>query len=87
MCNAHVLTGPCLNREQSVPFALLTELETYLTKTKAGVPVELGLRAAVVEDQHRFILHHHIMEKATDDQIAVPLVEQTQACFLRYPHD
>jgi hypothetical protein len=36
---------------------------------------------AVVEDQHRFILHHQVMEKTTDDQIAVPLVEQTQARF------
>jgi IS5 family transposase len=41
----------------------------------------LGLRVCIVEDQHRFILHHQVMEKTTDDQIAVVLVEQTQARF------
>ena len=28
-------------------------------------------RVCVVEDQHRFILHHQVMEKTTDDAIAV----------------
>jgi len=45
------------------------------------VPVELGLRVAVVEDQHRFILHHQVMEKTTDDHIAVTLVEHAQTRF------
>jgi len=45
------------------------------------VPVESGLRVAVVEDQHRFILHHQVMAKTTDDRIAVSLVEHTQARF------
>ena len=31
-----------------------------INKGKAGVPVELGLRVAVVEDSARFILHHRI---------------------------
>ena len=45
------------------------------------MPVELGLRVCIVEDQHRFILHHQVMEKTTDDQIAVTLVEHTQTRF------
>jgi hypothetical protein len=34
-----------------------------------------------VEDQYQFILHHQVMEKQTDDQVAVPLIEQTQQRF------
>jgi hypothetical protein len=45
------------------------------------VPVELGLRVAVCEDQHGFILYHRVMEKTTDDKIAIALVEQTKARF------
>jgi transposase, IS5 family len=41
------------------------------------VPVELGLRVAICEDQHGFILYHQVMEKSTDDQVAVPLVQAT----------
>jgi IS5 family transposase len=40
----------------------------------------LGLRVAVVEDQHRFIITHQVMEKTTDDQVAVALIEAAQAC-------
>jgi hypothetical protein len=34
-----------------------------------------------VEDQHRFILHHQVMEAITDDVIAVPIVEETKRRF------
>ncbi len=50
-------------------------------KGKAGVPVELGIRVCIVEDQHQFILHHRVMEKQTDDQVAVPIVEETKQRF------
>jgi transposase, IS5 family len=53
----------------------------WISKGKAGVPVELGLRVCVVEDQHRFILHHQVMERTTDDAIAVSIVEQTRQRF------
>ncbi|MGR9046994.1 MAG: ISNCY family transposase [Gammaproteobacteria bacterium] len=62
-------------------FSIFQPHTEWISKGKAGVPVELGLRVAVVEDQHRFILHHQVMEKTTDDQIAVPLVEHTQIRF------
>lgn len=41
--------------------------------------MELGLRVCVVEDQHGFILHHQVMEKTTDDRIAVSIVQETKA--------
>ncbi len=45
------------------------------------MPVELGLRVAVVESKEGFILHHQVMEKQTDDQIAVSIVKETQQLF------
>jgi transposase, IS5 family len=62
-------------------FSIFQPHTEWISKGKAGVPVELGLRVCIVEDQHRFILHHQVMEKTTDDQIAVSLVEQTQTRF------
>ena len=43
--------------------------------------MELGLRLGVVEDRHGFILHHQVMEKSTDDRIAVAIIQETKARF------
>ena len=34
-----------------------------------------------MEDQHRFILHHRVMEKQTDDQVTVAMVKETKERF------
>jgi hypothetical protein len=75
-----VLQGETIPHTEKI-FSIFQPHTEWISKGKAGVPVELGLRVAVVEDQHRFILHHQVMEKTTDDQIAVALVEHTQARF------
>jgi len=75
-----VLQGETISHSEKV-FSIFQPHTEWISKGKAGVPVELGLRVAVVEDQHRFILHHQVMAKTTDDQIAVALVEQTQTRF------
>ena len=53
----------------------------WISKGKAGVPVELGLRVCVMEDQHRFVLHHRVLEKQTDDQVAIAMVKETKQRF------
>jgi len=53
----------------------------WISKGKAGVPVELGIRVAIVEDQHRFLLHHQVMQHLTDDKIAVSITQETQTRF------
>ena len=53
----------------------------WVVKGKAGVPVELGLRVCIVEDQHQFILTHEVMEKITDDQVAVSIIARAKALF------
>jgi transposase, IS5 family len=75
-----VLHGETIPHAEKV-FSIFQPHTEWISKGKAGVPVELGLRVGIVEDQHRFILHHQVMEKTTDDQIAVALVEQTQTRF------
>jgi hypothetical protein len=62
-------------------FSIFQPHTEWISKGKAGVPVELGLRVAVVEDRYRFILHHQVMEKVTDDRIAVPIIAETRARF------
>jgi hypothetical protein len=53
----------------------------WISKGKAGVPVELGLRVCIMEDSHGFILHSQVMRKTTDDKVAVPMVKATQEKF------
>ena len=75
-----VLCGQTIPHAEKV-FSIFERHTEWISKGKAGVPVELGLRVAVVEDQHRFILAHRVMEKTTDDQVAVPLIEDVRvAC-------
>jgi hypothetical protein len=75
-----VLLGERIAHHEKV-FSIFEPHTEWISKGKAGVPVELGLRVAVVEDQHRFILHHRVMEKTTDDRVAVPIVTETRARF------
>ena len=62
-------------------FSIFEPHTEWICKGKAGVPVELGLRVCVLEDQYQFLLHHQVMEKQTDDQIAVSMVEKSQQHF------
>ena len=75
-----VLQGEIIPHEEKV-FSIFQPHTEWISKGKAGVPVELGLRVCVIEDQYRFILHHQVMEKTTDDQIAVSIVKQAQKRF------
>lgn len=75
-----VLKGETIAHEEKV-LSLFEPNTRWLCKGKAGVPVELGVAVCVLEDQHQFILHHRILWDETDDQVAVPLVQDTQARF------
>lgn len=68
-----VLNGERIPHAEKV-FSIFEPHTEWITKGKAGVPVELGLRVLVNEDQYGFILSHRVMEQETDDQVAVPVV-------------
>jgi hypothetical protein len=62
-------------------FSIFETHTEWISKGKAGVPVELGLKVCVLEDQYGFILHHQVMQNETDEQVAVPMVKQAQNKF------
>lgn len=75
-----VLQGEVIPHAEKV-FSIFQSHTEWISKGKAGVPVELGLRVAIVEDQHRFILYHQVMEQQTDDQVALELVRESRKRF------
>jgi hypothetical protein len=75
-----VLQGEVIPHAEKV-FSIFQPHTEWISKGKAGVPVELGLRVCILEDQHRFILHHQVMEKQTDDQVAVSMIDESQQRF------
>jgi IS5 family transposase len=62
-------------------FSIFQPHTEWISKGKAGVPVELGLRVCVLEDNMRFILHHRVMEMETDDKIAVLMITEAKQRF------
>jgi len=62
-------------------FSIFEEHTEWISKGKAGVPQELGLGVCVLEDQYGFILHHHVMEKQKDVDIAVMMVCEAKRKF------
>jgi hypothetical protein len=77
-----VIAGEKIPHEEKF-FSIFQPHTEWISKGKAGVPVELGLRVCIVEDTEGYLLHHQVMERKTDDRIAIDLIAQTQA---RYPH-
>lgn len=75
-----VLYGEKIPHEEKV-FSIFEEHTEWITKGKAGISQELGLNVCVVEDQYKFILHHQVMEKIVDKDIAVPITEETLAMY------
>ncbi len=62
-------------------FSIFEPHTEWISKGKAGVPVELGVKVCILKDQHQFILHHQVMEKKTDDQVTLEMVVQAKRRF------
>ena len=75
-----VIEGKTIPHHEKV-FSIFEEHTEWISKGKAGVPQELGLKVCVVKDQFGFILHHRVMQNETDDKIAVPIVIETKNRF------
>lgn len=75
-----VIQGETIPHEEKV-FSIFEPHTEWISKGKAGVPVELGVKVCILEDQHQFILHHHVMTRQTDDRIAVDMVTETKKRF------
>jgi hypothetical protein len=75
-----VVEGETIPHHEKV-FSLFEEHTEWISKGKAGVPQELGLKVCVIKDQFGFILHHRVMQKETDDKIAVRIIQETKDRF------
>lgn len=75
-----VVKGETIPHHEKI-FSIFEEHTEWISKGKAGVPQELGLKVCILEDQYGFILHHHIMENQTDDKIAVDMIIETKKKF------
>jgi len=75
-----VIKGEKIPHKEKV-FSIFEEHTEWISKGKAGVPVELGLRVCVLNDQLGFTLHHCVMEKETDELVAVPMVKKAKERF------
>jgi hypothetical protein len=74
-------------REEKIPssekvYSIFEPHTEWISKGKAGVPVEFGIKVCIIEDQHQFILHHRVMEKEQDVHVAVEMIE---ACKKKFP--
>ena len=75
-----LLQGETIPTAEKV-YSIFEEHTRWISKGKAGTPVELGVPVCVLEDDCGFILHHRIMWAGSDVDHAQPMIEETQACF------
>lgn len=62
-------------------FSLFNPFTEWISKGKAGVPVELGLRVSISSDQNGFILTHKTMEQEQDVDVAIQMITKVQKHF------
>ena len=75
-----VILGEVIPHAEKV-FSIFEPHTEWVSKGKAGVPVELGVKVCIIEDQHQFILHHQVMQQKSDDQVAVSMVKEAKQRF------
>jgi hypothetical protein len=73
-----------LLKDETIPhkekvFSIFEEHTRWVSKGKAGKPVEFGVPVCVIEDQYQFILHHKVLWQSGDVAVAVPMIQETQA--------
>jgi IS5 family transposase len=62
-------------------FSIFEPHTEWVSKGKAGVPVELGIKVSILEDQAGFILNYQVMQKLNDVDIAVDIVMETKGLY------
>ena len=75
-----LLRGETIPHEEKV-FSIFEEHTRWVSKGKAGTPVELGVPVAIIEDQYGFILHHKVLWEGEDVDVAVSMVQEAQALY------
>jgi len=75
-----ILLDEKIPHEEKV-FSIFETHTEWISKGKAGVPQELGLKVCVLKDQYGFILHHRVLEQQTDEKFAVAMAQEAKHKF------
>ena len=75
-----ILKGETIPHNEKV-FSIFEPHTRWISKGKAGRPVELGVQVCIIECQYQFILHYEIMWEGSDVDFAVPMVVTTKELF------
>jgi len=75
-----VILGQTIAHEEKV-FSIFEPHTEWISKGKAGVAVELGVKVCILEDQHQFILHHQVMQNQSDEEVCIEMVSQAKKRF------
>jgi len=75
-----VFKGETIPHSEKI-FSVFERYTRWISKGKAGVPVELGLPVSIFKDQHGFILGYHAMITETDVEVCVPFTLKVAAEF------
>jgi IS5 family transposase len=75
-----VIKGEVIPHAEKV-FSIFQPHTEWISKGKAGVPVELGVKVCILEDQYQFILHHQVMQHQVDAEVTVEMVTQAKKRF------
>ncbi len=75
-----LIEGETIPHNEKV-FSIFEEHTEWISKGKAGVPFELGLRVCILKDQFGFILFHMVMHNQTDDKVVVHMVQEAKKRF------
>lgn len=72
--------------EETIPadekiYSIFEPYTEWICKGKAGVRQELGVKVCIVEDQFGFILHHRVMKKEQDRDIALLIAKKSKDLF------
>ena len=66
---------------QEKVFSIFEPHTEWISKGKAGVPQELGLRVCVLKDHYGFVLYHQVLQQHTDDKVAVAMAQGAKDRF------
>ena len=80
LIDRRILKGETIPHNEKV-FSIFEPHTRWISKGKAGRPVELGVQVCIVECQYQFILHYEIMWEGSDVDFAVPMVVTTKELF------
>ncbi len=76
-----LLRGETIPHEEKI-FSIFEPHTRWISKGKAGRPVELGVPVCVLEDPYGLLLHHRVMWKGGDVEVAVPMIGEARE---KYP--